>query len=71
MSSAHIYLRLREGQQWDSLQEDLVVDLAQLTKANSIEGERNPGLQLVYIIVSRNFAQVFVANNCVSILWSR
>ena len=39
LSSAHIYLRMREGQQWDSLPQDLIVDLAQLTKANSIEGK--------------------------------
>lgn len=38
LSSAHIYLRMQEGQEWDKLPNDLVVDLAQLTKANSIEG---------------------------------
>ncbi|KAK8144840.1 hypothetical protein G3M48_005247 [Beauveria asiatica] len=36
--TAHIYLRMNEGQQWDSLPENLVMDLAHLTKANSIEG---------------------------------
>jgi hypothetical protein len=29
---------MSEGQSWDALPEDLVMDLAQLTKANSIEG---------------------------------
>lgn len=29
---------MQEGQTWDNLPEDLVTDLAQLTKANSIEG---------------------------------
>jgi hypothetical protein len=38
LSSAHIYLRLREGETWDNIPEELVTDLAQLTKANSIEG---------------------------------
>lgn len=38
LSSAHIYLRMRDGEEWDSLPEELVMDLAQLTKANSIEG---------------------------------
>lgn len=38
LSSAHIYLRLREGDTWDNIPEDLLTDLAQLTKANSIEG---------------------------------
>lgn len=38
LSSAHIYLRMQDGQSWDALPEALVADLAQLTKANSIEG---------------------------------
>ena len=38
LSSAHIYLRMNEGQSWESIPEDLLMDLAQLTKANSIEG---------------------------------
>ncbi|EJP61904.1 coiled-coil domain-containing protein [Beauveria bassiana ARSEF 2860] len=44
LSSAHIYLRMNEGQQWDSLPENLVMDLAQLTKANSIEGSSSLSL---------------------------
>jgi hypothetical protein len=39
LSSAHIYLRLREGDTWDNIPEELLTDLAQLTKANSIEGD--------------------------------
>lgn len=39
LSSAHIYLRLREGEAWENIPKDLLTDLAQLTKANSIEGE--------------------------------
>ena len=42
LSSAHIYLRLREGDTWDDIPEDLLTDLAQLTKANSIEGDFLP-----------------------------
>ncbi len=38
LSSAHVYLRLKPGQQWDNLPAVLVEDCAQLTKANSIEG---------------------------------
>ena len=38
LSSAHIYLRLREGETWDNIPQELLTDLAQLTKANSIEG---------------------------------
>ena len=40
LSSAHIYLRMNEGDSWDSIPEELVTDCAQLTKANSIEGAR-------------------------------
>ncbi|KAK8917193.1 Coiled-coil domain-containing protein 25 [Metarhizium anisopliae] len=41
LSSAHVYLRMREGQTWDALPDALLADLAQLTKANSIEGTDN------------------------------
>ena len=39
LSSAHIYLRLTPEQKWDDLPKELVEECAQLTKANSIEGE--------------------------------
>jgi predicted ribosome quality control (RQC) complex YloA/Tae2 family protein len=39
LSSAHVYVRLRDGETWDSIEEELLVDCAQLTKANSIEGK--------------------------------
>lgn len=38
LSSAHIYLRMNEGSSWESIPEEVLTDLAQLTKANSIEG---------------------------------
>jgi len=38
LSSAHIYLRLNEGDSWEAIPKDLLTDCAQLTKANSIEG---------------------------------
>ena len=38
LSSAHVYLRLKEGQSWDAIDPKLLDDCAQLTKANSIEG---------------------------------
>lgn len=38
LSSAHIYVRLPDGQDWESIDQGLLVDCAQLTKANSIEG---------------------------------
>jgi len=43
LSSAHIYLRMREGETWDTIPKALLDDCAQLTKANSIEGaSRHP-----------------------------
>jgi hypothetical protein len=38
LSSAHIYVRLPEGEDWEKMTAELLVDCAQLTKANSIEG---------------------------------
>ena len=38
LSSAHVYLRMPDGMAWDHLPEPLLVDCAQLVKANSIEG---------------------------------
>ncbi|KAM0111461.1 hypothetical protein ACP6JB_003023 [Aspergillus fumigatus] len=37
LSSAHVYLRLRDGETWDQIPQPLLEDCAQLTKANSIE----------------------------------
>lgn len=60
LSSAHIYLRMRPGQTWDNLPEELVMDLAQLTKANSIEGSfhaspsHRPLQQASFIIIMAN-----------------
>ncbi|KAH6898220.1 hypothetical protein B0T10DRAFT_472030 [Thelonectria olida] len=48
LSSAHIYLRMSAGQEWDSLPEALVMDLAQLTKANSIEGNKKDNITVIY-----------------------
>ena len=38
-----MYLRLKDGQEWDELRTALVEDCAQLTKANSIEGTLGRG----------------------------
>ncbi|KAH6640743.1 coiled-coil domain-containing protein 25 [Chaetomium tenue] len=48
LSSAHIYLRLREGESWDNIPEELLTDLAQLTKANSIEGNKKDNVTIIY-----------------------
>ncbi|KAF2275553.1 DUF814-domain-containing protein [Westerdykella ornata] len=48
LSSAHIYLRLPEGKNWEMIDQDLLMDCAQLTKANSIEGNKKDNITIVY-----------------------
>jgi hypothetical protein len=47
LSSAHVYLRMPEGMSWETIPQALLVDCAQLVKANSIEGGQSTlvGLQ--------------------------
>ncbi|OJD40836.1 coiled-coil domain-containing protein 25 [Diplodia corticola] len=45
---AHIYVRLREGETWDNMAEELLKDCAQLTKANSIEGNKKNNITVIY-----------------------
>ncbi|KAL8859524.1 MAG: hypothetical protein Q9178_003923 [Gyalolechia marmorata] len=45
---AHVYLRLKSGQEWDNLPAALVEDCAQLTKANSIEGNKKDNVTVIY-----------------------
>lgn len=39
MSSAHVYLRQKEGEKLEDISPELLEECAQLTKANSIEGK--------------------------------
>ncbi|KAH7088869.1 hypothetical protein FB567DRAFT_547715 [Paraphoma chrysanthemicola] len=48
LSSAHIYVRLPEGQNWEEMDKNLLIDCAQLTKANSIEGNKKDNVTIVY-----------------------
>ncbi|TAQ88048.1 hypothetical protein B7494_g3617 [Chlorociboria aeruginascens] len=48
LSSAHIYLRMNEGETWDAIPQDLLTDCAQLTKANSIEGNKKDNVTVIY-----------------------
>ncbi|KAI0265681.1 hypothetical protein BC834DRAFT_173820 [Gloeopeniophorella convolvens] len=49
LSSAHVYLRLPESiPSWESIPEPLLVDCAQLVKANSIEGNKRNDLTIIY-----------------------
>ncbi|SPO04584.1 probable JLP2 DnaJ-Like Protein 2 [Cephalotrichum gorgonifer] len=48
LSSAHVYLRMTDDQAWDALPRELLDDLAQLTKANSIEGNKKDNVAIIY-----------------------
>ncbi|KAM0722962.1 hypothetical protein Q7P37_001160 [Cladosporium fusiforme] len=48
LSSAHIYLRMRDNEQWTDIPEELLTDCAQLTKANSIEGNKKDNITIIY-----------------------
>jgi len=48
MSSAHVYVRLRNGQTIDDISEGLLEDCAQLVKANSIQGNKVNNVDVVY-----------------------
>jgi len=49
LSSAHVYLRLPESiSSWEAIPEPLLVDCAQLVKANSIEGNKRNDLTIIY-----------------------
>ncbi|KAA8644855.1 putative DUF814 domain protein [Aspergillus tanneri] len=45
---AHVYLRLRDGETWDNIPQSLLDDCAQLTKANSIEGNKKDNVTIIY-----------------------
>ncbi|KAG0204912.1 Coiled-coil domain-containing protein 25 [Mortierella sp. GBA30] len=48
LSSAHVYLRLGPDQTWENIPQALLDDLAQLVKANSIEGNKKNNLTIIY-----------------------
>ncbi|KAK9239224.1 hypothetical protein V1525DRAFT_398882 [Lipomyces kononenkoae] len=48
LSSAHVYVRLEPGETWDTLPAGLLEDCAQLTKANSIEGNKRDNITVIY-----------------------
>ncbi|THV03665.1 cytoplasmic protein [Dendrothele bispora CBS 962.96] len=48
LSSAHVYLRMPDEMTWDAIPESLLTDLAQLVKANSIEGNKKDNLTIIY-----------------------
>jgi hypothetical protein len=48
LSSAHVYLRLKDGETIESIPEDVLEDCAQLVKHNSIEGNKIGNVGIVY-----------------------
>lgn len=48
LSSAHVYLRLTNDQDWTAIDEHLLNDCAQLVKANSIEGHKKESVTVIY-----------------------
>ncbi|CAH1731066.1 unnamed protein product [Aphis gossypii] len=52
LSSAHVYLRLKEGQTIDDIPKPLLEDACQLVKANSIQGCKLAEVQVVYTMWS-------------------
>merc|ERR1712115_92582 len=52
VSSAHVYLRLNEGQTIDDIPMEVIEDAAQLCKANSITGNKMNNIDVVYTMWS-------------------
>jgi hypothetical protein len=48
LSSAHVYLRLPRGETIDDIPEDVLEDCVQLVKANSIQGNKQNNIDVVY-----------------------
>ncbi|KAL3148688.1 hypothetical protein ABBQ38_014103 [Trebouxia sp. C0009 RCD-2024] len=48
LSSAHVYLRLPQGQTMDSISQETLDDCIQLVKANSITGNKTNNIDIVY-----------------------
>lgn len=48
LSSAHVYLRLKDGESIDSIPPDVLDDCVQLVKHNSIEGNKLSNVGVVY-----------------------
>merc|ERR1712129_231955 len=52
LSSAHVYLRLKEGETLDDVPMSVIEDAAQLDKANSISGNKMNDIDVVYTMWS-------------------
>lgn len=47
-SSAHVYLRMKEGDTWDKLPSKVVEEVCHLTKDNSLKGRKESKLVIIY-----------------------
>ncbi|CAG5115416.1 unnamed protein product [Candidula unifasciata] len=52
LSSAHVYLRLHPGETIDDIPQAVIDDCVQLVKANSIQGNKQNNLEVVYTMWS-------------------
>nr|XP_054509888.1 coiled-coil domain-containing protein 25 isoform X2 [Agelaius phoeniceus] len=50
LSSAHVYLRLHQGQSMDDIPKEVLSDCAHLVKANSIQGCKLSSVMVLYPI---------------------
>ncbi|EGN97902.1 hypothetical protein SERLA73DRAFT_182690, partial [Serpula lacrymans var. lacrymans S7.3] len=48
LSSAHVYLRMPVDMEFEKIPEAILIDCAQLVKANSIEGNKKDNLTIIY-----------------------
>ncbi|KYQ89146.1 coiled-coil domain-containing protein 25 [Tieghemostelium lacteum] len=48
LSSAHVYLRLKKGENIDTIPQNVLEDCCQLVKQNSIQGCKEPAVNIVY-----------------------
>merc|ERR1711916_363441 len=48
LSSAHVYVRLKRGETYKDIPQDVLTDCAQLVKANSIQGNKRKNLEICY-----------------------
>jgi len=48
LSSAHVYLRMKEGETMETIPKSVIEDAAQLVKANSITGNKQNDIDVVY-----------------------
>ncbi|KAN0011830.1 hypothetical protein ACTFIV_000492 [Dictyostelium citrinum] len=48
LSSAHVYLRLKKGETWNDIPENILEECCQLVKQNSIQGCKEASVDIVY-----------------------